>query len=62
MGLVIQSFNFDSIKNNGDKNSNINNNNNNSRRNNNAASSSNQNNKTPLLDNIQAESIESDHE
>ena len=61
MGLVIQSFNFDSIKNNGDKNSNINNNNNNSRRNNNAASS-NQNNKTPLLDNIQAESIESDHE
>lgn len=62
MGLVIQSFNFDSIKNNGDKNSNINNNNNNSRRNNNTASSSNQNNKTPLLDNIQAESIESDHE
>ncbi len=62
MGLVIQSFNFDSIKNNGDKNSNINNNNNSRRNNNNAASSSNQNNKTPLLDNIQAESIESDHE
>ncbi len=61
MGLVIQSFNFDSIKNNGDKNSNINNNNS-RRNNNNAASSSNQNNKTPLLDNIQAESIESDHE
>ena len=73
MGLVIQSFNFDSVQTNGDKNSNKQN----TRRatttttttttttNTTAAPSylsSNKSTNTPLLDNIQAEQIESDHE